>query len=187
MKKALKTCLTTFLAIIIILVLFASCGTSKENKNTIKDINSMTYIDAVKYIAEKELKNDGENLKITTSYYDGDNIMINYLVKSYWDGSDFVRKAFSHYVNVCKEAYTHKDAIEIYFNVDGVLIDSKGQEEVRTLIYLIMPIENFRTYNWENLKMRNLDFNQISQDCKIFNIKRPLINDFDESKFYYLG
>ena len=162
-----------------------STPTAEKETNTNQD---KKYIDIVKEVAEKELKNKADNIEVTESYYDGENIAIHYLVKeSVWDSSDFVRTAFTHYVNICRELYDRKDAIDIYFNVDGVIVDGKGNEETRTLIYLVMPKDKFATYNWDNLKMTNLDFEMVKNDCKIFNIKRPISNDFDETKFYYTG
>ena len=157
------------------------------------DINSLDYIDAVKMITEKELKNKAENIVIGKSTYGkakekADNVTIQYLAtESYWDSTDFVRTAFSHYVNICSQAYEHEDAIEIYFQVKAEVTDSNGWPAAKTLIYLLMPIENFEQYNWAELKNINLNYKDFQKHCKTFSIQSPIEYDFDVNKFYYLG
>ena len=152
------------------------------------EINTLDYIDAVHRIAEKELEGKADNLVVSKANFRGKVIKVEYVsTESLWDNTDFVRTAFSHYVDICKEAYAHKDAIEIYFNVKAVVNDSTGWPETKTLIYLLMSIDKFNTYDWDDLPNKKLDFKAVSKDCKIFNLMQPLSFDFDVNNFYYIG
>lgn len=172
--------------ITLFLIIFVLSGCN-GNKETVRDISEMEYIDALKYLTEKELRSSEiKEIVVENSKTFADCIDITYLSEeSTKDETDFVNRSFSYYVNICREAYTHKDALPIYFHVDGTLIDQKGNKERRTLIYLMMDIDKFNTYNWENLKYQNLDFDLVSSDCVYFLIKKPTITTFDPSGFMY--
>ena len=171
----------------LILQILFCVGISAGYDETV-DINTLDYIDAVQLIAKQELEGKADNLVVSKSNFRGKVIKVEYVsTEPIWDSTDFVRTAFSHYVDICKEAYVHKDAIEIYFNVKAVVNDSTGWPETKTLIYLLMSIDKFNTYDWDNLPNKKLDFKAVSKDCKIFNLMQPLSFDFDVNNFYYIG
>lgn len=169
--------------LIVYLLLFIIAGCSSSSKKV--DTTKMDYFDAVKAVVEQELKNKASNFE----YKEAEStVTVRYLVtESMYDETAFVNNSFSHYVNICRELYDRSDAKNLYFYIDGTIVDGKGNEETRTLIYLDMHIENFKTYNWENLKYRDLNYNTVASDCEIFMIKRPIVNYWDESKFQYKG
>lgn len=172
------------ITIVLVILFLGGCGSGKKTE---KDINEMEYIDAVKYLTEKELRSSEiKEIVVENSNTFADCIDITYLSEeSTKNETDFVNQSFSYYVDICREAYTHKDALPIYFHVDGTLIDQKGNKERRTLIYLMMDIDKFNTYKWENLKFQNLNFDLVSSDCVYFLIKKPTATTFDPSEFKY--
>lgn len=192
-KKEGKKSKTWIIVVVVIFAVLAVIGANlpEDAKNGSSSNSSSTttkkeYIDVVKELVEKELKNKAKDITITNSTEQGECIKVQYFVtESAWDETDFVRDGFSHYVNVCRDAYTEANAKDIYFCIDGEITDGKGNKETRTLIYLDMPIDKFNTYNWKELDCVNLDYDMVAGDCNIFMIKRPIDGNWNPADFYY--
>jgi len=172
------------LVFVLSVILLCSCGTSK--KITQEEINNLSYEEAVKVVVDDIIGKDAENLEITNSFYEEDCILVKYKFDGSSDSTRYVNQVFTEYINVCRRLYKHPNAKNIYFDISTDLIDSKGNVFDRSVVYLLMSVDKFNSFNWSNLCGRELSFESVESECLMFLIKDPIVKEFDNDKLMYL-
>lgn len=175
MKKALKTLgiiLVVLLVLFIAFVILVSRLPDPESKAeiSIEDLFLKTIPDAI----------DVQPIIAGNNY-----VFIYTTEATYWDESDFVNSNLTDYINFCREAYNRDEVALVTFKISTPMTDSRGNEEVVSAMNIEMEKEVFLSYNWDNVKLNSVYFQQIYDDCATFWVTPGIWNNVDFDRVYY--
>lgn len=68
--------------------------------------------------------------------------------------------------------------------VTSTFIDSYGNEKEDVAFRIEMKRDRFENYDWNNLQSRNLNWEQIKNDCEVLNVHNAILKDFNTKKFF---
>lgn len=154
-----------------------------------------TITEQLENIFEKYNFPQYDNLTIT--YNGGDIVLVKYHIapETVWTSTSFIRDCFGTYVSYCMDVYKNVDfrkesniddpnTTYIKLIVTSTFIDSYGNEKEEVAFRIEMKRDKFENYDWNNLQSRNLNWEQIKNDCDVLNVHNAILKDFNTKKFF---